>query len=75
MLRHLSAMSAILPYPMKGAWLLPTGVAAAALYIAAVLLGERKTQRDVADIAGVTEVTIRNRYKELTEQLEMGVTL
>ena len=53
----------------------PTGVAAAALYIASVLLGERKTQRDVADIAGVTEVTIRNRYKELTEQLEMGVTL
>ena len=53
----------------------PTGVAAAALYIASVLLGERKTQRDVADIAGVTEVTIRNRYKELTEQIEMGVTL
>ena len=53
----------------------PSGLAAAALYIASVLLGERKTQRDVADIAGVTEVTIRNRYKELTEQLEMGVTL
>jgi transcription initiation factor TFIIB len=53
----------------------PTGVAAAALYIASVLLGERKTQRDVADIAGVTEVTIRNRYKELTEQLDMGVAL
>ena len=53
----------------------PTGVAAAALYIASVLLGERKTQRDVAEVAGVTEVTIRNRYKELTEQLEMGVTL
>ncbi len=53
----------------------PTGVAAAALYIASVLLGERKTQRDVADIAGVTEVTIRNRYKELTEQLDVGVKL
>lgn len=53
----------------------PTGVAAAALYIASVILNERKTQRDVADIAGVTEVTIRNRYKELTEQLEMGVNL
>lgn len=53
----------------------PTGVAAAALYIASVLLNERKTQRDVAEIAGVTEVTIRNRYKELTEQLDMGVSL
>ena len=49
----------------------PLGVAAAALYISAVLLGERKTQREIADVAGVTEVTIRNRYKELAEQMEM----
>lgn len=53
----------------------PTGVAAAALYIASVLLGERKTQKEIAVAAGVTEVTIRNRYKELTEKLDMGVTL
>ena len=51
----------------------PTGLAAAALYLASVLMGERKTQKCVADISGVTEVTIRNRYKELTEQLEMCV--
>ena len=48
----------------------PTGVAAAALYIASVLLGERKTQKDVAQVSGVTEVTIRNRYKELSEKLD-----
>lgn len=48
----------------------PTGIAAAALYIASVLLGERKTQKEVADVAGVTEVTIRNRYKELSEKLD-----
>ena len=53
----------------------PTGVAAASLYIASVLLGERKTQRDVAEVAGVTEVTIRNRYKEISEEIEMGLTL
>lgn len=47
----------------------PIGVAAAALYIAAVLLGEKKTQREVADVIGVTEVTIRNRYKEMVESL------
>jgi transcription initiation factor TFIIB len=47
----------------------PTGIAAAALYIAAVLEGEKRTQREVADIVGVTEVTIRNRYKELVENL------
>lgn len=48
----------------------PTGVAAASLYIASVLLGERKTQKEVADVAGVTEVTIRNRYKELSEEVD-----
>ncbi len=53
----------------------PTGVAAASLYIATVLCGERRTQRDIADEAGVTEVTIRNRYKELTEKLDIEITL
>jgi len=47
----------------------PTGVAAAAIYIASVLVGERRTQREVADICGITEVTIRNRFKELVEKL------
>lgn len=47
----------------------PTGIAAAALYIASVLLCERKTQKEVADVAGVTEVTIRNRFKEFSEKL------
>jgi len=47
----------------------PIGVAAAALYIAAVLVGEKRTQREVADMIGVTEVTIRNRYKEMVEAL------
>lgn len=51
----------------------PTGVAAAALYIAAVLLGERKTQSEIADVAGVTEVTIRNRYKELSEKINVVI--
>jgi len=47
----------------------PTGVAAAAIYIACVLTGEKRTQREVASIVNVTEVTIRNRYKELVEKL------
>ncbi|MDA1197411.1 MAG: transcription initiation factor IIB [Nanoarchaeota archaeon] len=49
----------------------PTGIAAAALYVAALMHGEKRTQREVADVAGVTEVTIRNRYKELLEQLNL----
>lgn len=53
----------------------PTGVAATALYISSILLGERKTQRDIAEIAGITEVTIRNRYREISEKVDLGVTL
>jgi transcription initiation factor TFIIB len=47
----------------------PTGIAAASLYVAALMNNEKRTQREVADVAGVTEVTIRNRYKELTKKL------
>jgi transcription initiation factor TFIIB len=47
----------------------PAGIAAAALYVAALLNNEKRTQREVADVAGITEVTIRNRYKELIERL------
>jgi len=53
----------------------PTGIAAAASYIASVLTGERRTQREIAEIAQVTEVTIRNRYKELVEKLLFEITL
>ncbi len=49
----------------------PTGVAAAAIYVACVLNDEKRTQREVASVVNVTEVTIRNRYKELVEKLGM----
>src|SRR5713226_2386942 len=41
----------------------PMGLAAAALYVSCTLEGEDKTQKDVAEAAGVNEVTIRNRSK------------
>jgi transcription initiation factor TFIIB len=53
----------------------PTGIAPASLYIASVLCGERRTQREIADIAGVTEVTIRNRYKEIAKKLDIDILL
>jgi len=53
----------------------PTGIAAAASYVASVLTGERKTQREIAEIAQVTEVTIRNRYKELVERLLFQISI
>lgn len=53
----------------------PIGIAAASLYIATILCGERRTQREVAEVASVTEVTIRNRYKELAEKLDIDIIL
>jgi transcription initiation factor TFIIB len=53
----------------------PTGMAAASLYIASILCDERRTQREVAEVAGVTEVTIRNRYKEIAEKLDIAIGL
>jgi transcription initiation factor TFIIB len=47
----------------------PTGIAAAVIYIASVLVKERRTQREIADTLGITEVTIRNRYKEIISKL------
>ncbi|TFG31823.1 transcription initiation factor IIB [Candidatus Thorarchaeota archaeon] len=51
----------------------PGGIAGAALYIAGILEEDRRTQREIAMASRVTEVTIRNRYKELVRSL--GITL
>jgi transcription initiation factor TFIIB len=34
--------------------------------------GDTITQMDIADAAGVTEVTIRNRFKDLKKQLQLN---
>ena len=47
----------------------PIGLAATVLYIAGLQNKEKVTQRDVAEAAGVTEVTIRNRCRELEQRL------
>lgn len=51
----------------------PGGIAGAALYIAGILEDDRRTQREIANVSRVTEVTIRNRYKELVRVL--GITI
>ena len=53
----------------------PNGLAAAYLYIASTLLGQSILQRDVSSIAGITEVTIRNRCKEILTTYKMKITL
>lgn len=53
----------------------PTGVCAAAIYAASILTKERRTQRKIAKISQVTEVTVRNRFSELIENLRLGISL
>ena len=51
----------------------PGGIAGAALYIAGIIEDDRRTQREIAHASRVTEVTIRNRYKELVRVLEIKI--
>jgi len=51
----------------------PMGMAAASLYVACLQNDEKVTQKDIAEAAGVTEVTVRNRYKALKTQLRLIV--
>ena len=49
----------------------PVGIAAAAIYAAALLTNQKVTQSEVSDVASISEVTIRNRYKELLEAADV----
>jgi len=51
----------------------PTGVCAASIYAATILTKEKRTQRKIARISQVTEVTVRNRFSELVEFLNLGI--
>ena len=51
----------------------PMGLAAAALYIACLKYDIKVSQREISIASGVTEVTIRNRYKGLRESLDLTI--
>ena len=51
----------------------PNGLAAAYIYLASVLLGINLLQIDVSNFAGVTEVTIRNRCKDILNNFKLVV--
>ncbi len=54
----------------------PVAVAAAIAYIAAAIMGEKRNQREIADtIKGFTDVAIRNRYREIVDNLYIEVQL
>lgn len=45
----------------------PVGLAAAAIYVGALLTNEKVTQKSVSDVADISKVTIRNRYQDMVE--------
>ena len=49
----------------------PVAIVGALIYIASLQTREKRTQAEIANIANVTEVTIRNRYKELKSVLDL----
>ncbi|NHJ24370.1 MAG: transcription initiation factor IIB [Candidatus Lokiarchaeota archaeon] len=51
----------------------PKGLCAGALYLICKKKDKRISQKDIAQIVGVTEVTLRSRYKELTNKLNIKI--
>lgn len=50
----------------------PMGIAATVLYISSTNVGENASQKDIADAAGITEVTLRNRLQDIKNQLHLN---
>jgi transcription initiation factor TFIIB len=51
----------------------PNGLAAAYIYLASVLLGVSLLQMEISSFAGITEVTIRNRCKDILSSFKMTI--
>jgi len=49
----------------------PEGAAAASIYLASIILENKRSQKSMADLLGISEVTIRNRYKDLVDSLDI----
>ncbi|MEM2145127.1 MAG: TFIIB-type zinc ribbon-containing protein [Candidatus Jordarchaeaceae archaeon] len=52
-----------------------SGIIAASIYISSILTGEKRTQREIADVMGMTEATIRSKYKEITKRLQITLSI
>jgi len=48
------------------------GLAGSVLYLSSKNSGENITQMDIAEAAGVTEATIRNRFKDLRNRIDLN---
>jgi transcription initiation factor TFIIB len=53
----------------------PSGISAAILYTGCYIAGEKRTQQSIAEKARVSSVTIRNRYKDILENVTLDCTV
>ncbi|MEJ2250534.1 MAG: transcription initiation factor IIB [Candidatus Lokiarchaeota archaeon] len=51
----------------------PKGLCAGALYLVSKIRKKRISQKEIANLVGVTEVTLRSRYKELIKKLNINL--
>lgn len=47
----------------------PRGFAAASLYVASIILDDKRTQKEISERVDVTEVMIRNRYRDIVNEM------
>ncbi|WP_434730921.1 transcription initiation factor IIB family protein [Thermogladius sp. KZ2Tp1] len=52
-----------------------SSLAASAVYVAAILTGNRRTQLDIARTVGLTDVAIRNSYSEIVRNLDIVISM
>ncbi|MCY0859496.1 MAG: transcription initiation factor IIB family protein [Sulfolobaceae archaeon] len=50
-------------------------LSAASVYIISTIMDYKKTQKEIADSLGLTEVTIRNRYREIIKSFDIEIKL
>lgn len=60
---------------LDGIGMHPKSIAGGAVFIASVLLGERRTQREVALAVGVAEATIRKSYRKIAADEDIEITV
>lgn len=53
----------------------PSGIAGSIVYVASQIMSEKRPQKVIASKSQVTSVTIRNRYKEFLDHIEIEIRL
>lgn len=53
----------------------PVSICAACIYIASIIMNQRRTQKECSAAAGITEVTVRNRYKDIVRLLKIDLVV